>query len=156
MFAPGCWGAVPAVPAVITPVWGSRVQIPGSRVNFASSYMMKDQFFFLIYGISHGTLVKILLIWRYVLVRCAAVTVSHWSTPDNWSRKRSKRNLILIYVVYGRYVTVFFTTCLFCTVRWMTVSNRCVVRLLQYQRLLRLMLNRRQLLRQATGAITSG
>ena len=156
MFAPGFWGAVTAVPAVITPVWGSQVQIPGSRVNFASSYMMKDQFFFLIFGISHGTIIKILLIWRYVLVRCAAVTVSHWSMPDNWSRKRSKLNLILISVVYRRYVSVCFTTCLFCTVRYMTVSNRCVVCLLQYQRLLWLLLNCRQLLRQATGEITSG
>ena len=44
------------------------------------------------------------------MVRCAAVTVSHWSMPDNWSRKRSKLNLILISVVYGRYVSVCFTT----------------------------------------------
>ena len=154
MFAPGWWGAVTAVPLVITPVWGSRVQIPGSRVNFASSYMMKDQFFFFLSGISHGTLVNILLIWRYVLVRCAAVVVSYWSMPDNWSRERSKLNLILISVVYGRYVWVCFTTCLFCTVRWMAVSNRCVVQLLKYQRLLQMLLNHRQLLRQATGAIT--
>ena len=154
MFAPGCWGAVTAVPAVITPVWGSRVQITGSRVNFASSYMIRDQFLFLLSGISHGPLVKILLIWQNVLVTCASMTVSHWSMPDNWSRKRSKLNLILISVVYGRSVLVCFTTCLFCTVWWMAVSNRCIVQLLQYRRLLRLLLNHRQLLRQATGAIT--
>ena len=156
MFTSGCWGAVTPVPAVITPVWGLRVQIPVSRVNFASPYMMKDQFFFLLSGISHGTLVKILLIGRYVLVQCATVTVSHWSMPNNWSRKRSKLNLILISVVYESYVLVCFTTCLFCTVRWMAVSNLCVVLLLQYRSLLRLLLNCGQILRQAAGAITSG
>ena len=83
------------------------------------------------------------------------MTVSNCSMPNNWSRKRSKLNLILISVVYGRYVSVCSSTCFFCTVRWMAVSNRCVVRLLQYQRLLRMLLNSRQLLRQAIGAIMS-
>ena len=84
------------------------------------------------------------------------MTVSHWYMPNNWPRKRSKLNLILISAVYRRYVSVCFTTCLFCTVRWMAVSNRCAVRLLLYRAFLWLLLNRRQLLRQATGAIKSG